>query len=307
MEPEWKYLTERDKTTMRGVLEHHLPPLAQIPSGPLYHYTSGENLIRIIESSELWSTQTACLNDTLEIRYGIEELRSRVGQRRMATKEPALGVLFDRLDEVLSAPHLEGAGVFVSCFSEQQDDLSQWRAYTAGEGGYAIRFDQFKLRQGGGPSEVLLFRVEYDLQKQGVILNDMVAHAEQYYSECEGRKRAPNPQEWAREFVAFYLFEIEILFVCLKHPAFAAEREWRLVNYYRPEDPTPLKFRQRTSMMSRHLPLRLSKPLPISGVMIGPCRYPELSRVAVSDLLQTYGYTSAIPNVQLSGIPFRAI
>src|SRR5215468_10690265 len=50
------------------------------------------------------------------------------------------------------------------------------------------------------------------------------------------------------------LWEIEILFVCLKHPAFAAEREWRLVNYYGPDDPTPMKFRQRTSMMSRHLP-----------------------------------------------------
>jgi hypothetical protein len=76
----------------------------------------------MIESAELWSTQIACLNDTTEIRYGFEELKRLVGQRRAATKEPALGALFERLEEVLSAPHLETAGVFVSCFSEQGDD-----------------------------------------------------------------------------------------------------------------------------------------------------------------------------------------
>lgn len=147
MEPDAKYLTQKDKHAMRKVLERHLPPLAQIPASPLYHYTSGENLIRIIESSELWSTQIACLNDTAEIRYGIEELLRRVRERRTAAGRVELEVLFRCLEEVLSAPQLEKAGVFVSCFSEQRDDLSQWRAYSGGEGGYAIRFDQLKLRE----------------------------------------------------------------------------------------------------------------------------------------------------------------
>lgn len=29
---------------------------------------------------------------------------------------------------------------FVTCFSEEEDDLSQWRAYCGGENGYAIGF-----------------------------------------------------------------------------------------------------------------------------------------------------------------------
>jgi hypothetical protein len=304
MDPEWKYVTEKDKATTREIMECHLPLLAQIPTMPLFHYTRGETLICIIKNSELWSTQIGCLNDTAEIRYAVDGLLERIRQRRPNLQ---LEPLLRRLNEVLSDPQLETAPVFVACFSELNDDLSQWRAYSGGEGGYAIRFDSPKLRESGAPNQVLLLRVEYDSQRQTAILDDIVSRAERYYLECEGRQRAPCLEQWAEEFVTFYLSLVNILLPCLKHPAFAAEREWRLVYYYRPDDLTPLQFRQRASMMSRHLPLRLSKPLPISGVTIGPCRYLLLSRTAVSDLLHTHGYTSAVPNVQLSEIPYRAV
>ena len=46
--------------------------------------------------------------------------------------------------------------------------------------------------------------------------------------------------------------------------------------------------------MSRHLPLALNGQLPITGVLVGPCRYPVLSRIAVNDLLEANGYDAAI-------------
>lgn len=308
MEPEWKYLTKKDEATIHGIAKRHLPPLAQYPTTPLYHYTSGENLIRIIESDELWSTQIACLNDTAEVRYGLGELQKRVHQKRAMTQESELEPLWQQIDKFLADPQLETAGVFVACFSELNDDLSQWRAYSGGEGGYAIRFDHIRLRQGsGGFASPLLLRVEYDLQRQRIICDDIISQAERYYVECEGRQRAQSPQHWAEEFVRFYLWLIEILLVCLKHPAFAGEQEWRLVNYWRPADQTQMRFRQRRSTMSRHLPIQFSGGLPISGVTVGPCRYPLLSKIAVSDLLQNHGYTSAVKNVELSGVPYRVV
>jgi hypothetical protein len=36
----------------------------------LWHYTSGQNLIKIVESGRLYSTQVSCLNDSSEMRYG---------------------------------------------------------------------------------------------------------------------------------------------------------------------------------------------------------------------------------------------
>jgi hypothetical protein len=99
------------------------------------------------------------------------------------------------------------------------------------------------------------------------------------------------------EFVALYLSYIEMFLVCLKNPAFEAEKEWRLICTYRPLDPTKMIFRQRQSVMSRHLPLRLEGKLPITGITVGPCRYPTLSRIAVNDLLQAYGKAKAVTDL----------
>jgi hypothetical protein len=59
-------------------------------------------------------------------------------------------------------------------------------------------------------------------------------------------------------------------------------------------------------MMSRHLPLRI-KPLPLIGVLVGPCRHPALSRVAVNDLLNKAGYDLNVVNVELTEAPYRMI
>jgi hypothetical protein len=132
-----------------------------VASAALYHYTRGETLIQIIESGKLWSTQIGCLNDTAEVRYGLEGLRRRIRERReTAPAGPEIETLLRRLDQVLSDPQLETAPAFVTCFSILGDDLAQWRAYSGGEGGYAIRFDPQKLAKSGLSNEILLHRVE---------------------------------------------------------------------------------------------------------------------------------------------------
>jgi hypothetical protein len=95
--------------------------------------------------------------------------------------------------------------------------------------------------------------------------------------------------------------------VCLKDPAFEPEKEWRLIYVYRPDDPTKMIFRQRQSMMSRHLPLCLEAKLPITGITVGPCRYPVLSRIAVNDLLHAHDYDPALLSVEVTKIPYRAL
>jgi hypothetical protein len=156
-------------------------------------------------------------------------------------------------------------------------------------------------------SECLLLKVEYEPENQANLLDDIVNQAEQHYINCESRQRAAKLDEWTQEFVHFYLSRIEIFLACLKHPAFRAEKEWRLVCPLSPDNPAPMRFLQRQSMMSRHLPLALNGQLPITGVLVGPCRYPMLSRIAVNDLLQANGYDAAIARVDVTEIPYRTI
>jgi hypothetical protein len=58
----------------------------------LWHYTTGDNLIKILESGELWSTQVSCVNDTTEFKHAVQLSRGAF-ERRL------------RMDEALSDEH----------------------------------------------------------------------------------------------------------------------------------------------------------------------------------------------------------
>lgn len=313
MPPPWKYITTSDEAQIAGFLTHYAQRFFLIPDGPLYHYTTGENLINIINSGELWATQASCLNDMTELVYSAEQLHRRVKARMAGPHNVAIDPLLARLNAALAVPDAELSPVFVACFSERRDDISQWRAYSGGEGGYAVQFDPKLLREAGilptlsGHSEpqILLVRVEYDPANHATMFDDILKWTEQYFLGLQGAKAAPSIDEWADEFSRYWLEHLAFYAPCIKNPAFQNEREWRLIYYLRPDDPIKMKFRQRQSMMSRHIPLRLRKPLPITGVLVGPCRHPRLSQVAASDLLLTGGYDPNVVRVEITEVPYR--
>jgi hypothetical protein len=59
-------------------------------------------------------------------------------------------------------------------------------------------------------------------------------------------------------------------------------------------------------MMRRHIRLGLTKPLPITGMLVGPCRHPRLSQVAAGDLLLKKGYDPDTVKIDITGVPYRA-
>jgi hypothetical protein len=77
MSEQWKFITPEIEKIAHDFGLHHLQRRIGLPPGPIYHYTTGDNLIRIIDSGELWSTQAACMNDTKELIYVIERLVDR--------------------------------------------------------------------------------------------------------------------------------------------------------------------------------------------------------------------------------------
>lgn len=317
LEQPLKYLTDKDKESVsRFIFEYaiakHLlsnPKDGVLGKAPLYHYTTGENLVRIVESQELWCTQISFLDDTMEFTYAVEELQKRVTDRITEQHNPTLDPFLAGLDQYLRAPNAETASFFITCFSEHGDDLSQWRAYSHGEGGYAIQFEPGRLIMSsvsGDSIEQMLMRVEYDPKVHDTFLTDMLRQGEQFFSTLEGAG-STTLEEWAAEFVRYWLWNLQFLAPCLKHPKFEGEREWRFVYSLRPDDAKRMQFRQRQSMMTRHVPLRLRKPLPITGVIVGPCRHPQLSRVAVGDLLKKFDYDPNIVKVSITQVPYRAI
>ena len=230
----------------------------------------------------------------------------RVIERRATNKDSKIAKLLVKLDEGLAKPQIETTPLFVSCFSEKPDDLSQWRAY-GHESGYAIRVDAAQLRSMtvAAKANPMLLKVGYNPDAHKQIFDDILLFAEKFYVEFDGRSAAPTEEEWLEEFGNFLAAHLSHIAICIKHPAFEAEAEWRMVYTFGPDDPKRIIVRQGASMLKRHIVLPLAKPLPISEIMIGPARYPEISRIGVGDLLVKGGFAADQVPVTVTNVPYR--
>lgn len=127
----------------------------------LYHYTGETALISIISgkgahspTSSIWASDALFQNDSMELLEGRAPLRQALEyfiEERSADPKfrfdgtsthnlrDAVKYFSDYLNEFENGP-TRPHRVFVSCFCEDPDLLSQWRSY--GQGGYSIGFDR---------------------------------------------------------------------------------------------------------------------------------------------------------------------
>jgi hypothetical protein len=308
------YLTPDDLAGINDFCGHHIRAHAHLPPGPLYHYTTGRTLIEILSSGQLWSTQMGCLNDEKELLYAIEQFERRLDARIAAGGDPEILLVLRKVQKRVQSPRPELAGFFVTCFSEDGDDLSQWRAYAGGEGGYALRLDPEKLRDRGLGHNTWLLRVEYEPTNHDVLLGDIIKWTEQFIIQGPIRRGSPVTDAWAEEFAARWLNSLSPFAACIKHPSFRGEREWRLVHWFTDHaERKAMKFVQRGSLITRHIPLAYGEKdgqshLPLTGVFIGPCRFEAASRVAVGDLLTAKGYNPDTEvTITKTAIPYREV
>ncbi len=98
----------------------------------IYHYTSLEGLKGIIETHEIWLTNTEFVNDTTECKA-----LSKIDGLLDKVKNPYLK------DKVLlfSINYNSDNDTYISSFSKVSNSLEQWRAY----GNYCIGFEAKKL------------------------------------------------------------------------------------------------------------------------------------------------------------------
>ncbi len=306
---ETKYVQAEDKARHDEFFRHHFGGLGRKrPMVPLYHYTNGANLIRIIESGKLWATQIACLNDAKEMVHAVELLEAAISVREQAEISDEFSTLLTKFRELLANFSPEIVGAFVTSFSERKDDLSQWRAY----GGYAIEFDIESLLKFSAERSRFLLPVAYDAGTKNILMSDILEWAEKFFNEGILLKRAPSLEAWVEDFAAYWLDQISYLAPVLKHPTFSDESEWRLIHFLRPDDLQQLQFIDRQSMMTRHLPLELSEanevgytPLPITGIIVGSQSDWKVSCISVGDLLIKNGYLIDNVAVTHTEIPYR--
>lgn len=339
-----KRLSEYDQSAVQSasaalsrISEFHYSREITVPKprpskGFLFHYTTTEGLKGIIEKNELWATSAYFLNDSTEIIYGCQILKEALEEwiARNQCPEESLSLGLARQLKEAFGEHLLNMKlvkpIFLCCFCEDDNVLSQWRAYGKSVGyslGFKVPADDLLNGQGFRPEPNTCtskwIKVEYDKNEQlrrcRAILDPVLAIFED-----------PDTAHGIAEIGAHPLFGynkilrivVDILLeeiVGFKNEAFRSENEWRVVVRQREwvkqgtDDGSsivkPIRFRSTNGVLVPYVSLIPSKDggkLPIACVRSGPTKDAITTNLAVSLLLQENGFS--VP-IRRSDIPLR--
>ena len=112
-----------------------MDPLATLErvEGSVFHYTSADGLLGILEGQALWASEAASLNDIAEIRQGWEHVRAWLAEHP--------GDMSDRLGDMAEDVPFSMKEAYLLSASTAGDDANQWRLYGGQVRGYAIELD----------------------------------------------------------------------------------------------------------------------------------------------------------------------
>ncbi len=221
-------MEEQQQTTNRA-----LPEL-------LYHYTTQEGLLGILEKDCIWATHYRYLNDASEGQIVSKLLNDELTNRNCDECDEGVR---SQGETIIS--EITSQDVYATSFSEEGNLLSQWRAYSGNSGGYSIGFSPNYLEAIGkhffknitGPHYLPdnpLIQCQYfedDVERQ---LKEKIQKAvDSYIAEAERKHTLPFTEQIGRNTPAgiarrhFRDFSRECAIT--KDNAFHEEREWRLV------------------------------------------------------------------------------
>jgi hypothetical protein len=291
--------------------EGYSPDFISPGSKPSFHYTDYGAFANIVMKKDLWLTDAGFSNDSEELEHG------RAFIDKMLDLQANNGAIPDIRQISKDVAELEAKAkdrkdtleaVYVCCFCESGDLLSQWRGYAANGGGVAIEIDQLAFANLAGvdnPIGVMRFwKVFYnDDSKQRRVLEVLNFWASQ-----------TEPPDVRAELAAATL---RFFVPTFKHPRFEAEAEWRLIFTPGSTSEIPPKFRAGRGLLIPYLELsQIAGKVPyaaplaanagwfvIKSVCIGPGPYKDVNALSAKRLLDSYGFTKA--TVSRSEIPFR--
>jgi hypothetical protein len=309
---DFKYIEDSDRAEYSNFCSHHIRTYGRAPVDQVWHYTTADGLIEIIKTGKIFATHTSCLNDTKEQRYFGDLLHAATKKLMLINKDTQLAILLRVACDSLERRYFSTSWHYVACFSETEDDLGQWRGYGGGTCGYALGFTFLGLMETTKRRPGAMFLpMQYADEKHRFVINDLLVNAEKYFKCGILSKNIMEIEQWAIEFVIAFAVKLDIFASLTKHPSFIREMERRLVVPFLEIDRSEIVFRQKQTLLSRHLPIDITiqvdeRPrLPLTSIYVGPgsSSAQRVSQVSVDTLLRKHGYEN-VP-VTISAIPYR--
>lgn len=289
--------------------------LSQTPETPIYHYTSPGGLIGILQNGELWASSIHHLNDSSEMDYAFQLLKTRLKDRNVQMDE-GRGELFKAFERWIDS--IKSVNVFIGSFSQRPNLLSQWRAYCPPGGGYSIGFSYEDLRPHLERQGFRLIKCIYSAQDQLALVDKYIDWT---LKEIEAKNFDVTPQDelsaWLQLAKPASSVAAKFLPIAsaLKDPAFEEECEWRIVSQVRKYTDAEVYFRPGASFVVPYFKFKLTSieaPISFRDIYVGPTPHPDVARKSIQGLI-TQVYEGRMKDillefgdmVKLSDIPYR--
>jgi hypothetical protein len=233
----------------------------------LFHFTDCDGLVGILKSRSLCASLAASLNDPSEVQYGVKRACDLISAHTFSSET----LLMSRVVELLRRPFRWH--VYVISFCADTGTGLHWLHYGRSGLGIAVGFDSRAVEK----EPFFLFPVLYREDQQNDLLKYIVETIDRSLTESlhlinSGRERGLLADIGA-DLAANYIW---MAAPRMKDPAFAAEKEWRLITYA-PRGEGSLKVASRAgktrfrSVAGRVVPYKklVFSPLPVLQIILG--------------------------------------
>lgn len=286
----------------------------------IVHYTSAEAAKEIISKRAFWMRLASTMNDSSEVRYGMEALEKHLrtnGKRLNFLFEKSHGDVGVRVTENFSSwSKILQNNSYIASFSEHliypENDigrLSMWRAY-GGSSSVALVLNKSIFLGSSDALKVYGSPVAYaSIEEFGEHFDHVIAKID----ESSKFLSTVSTTEVERRIFNMYRFAV----LAVKHPGFIEEREWRLIHTPEIDRGSPLRKKivsvSGVPQLIYEIPLEDRPDLPaglnpktlIERVIIGPTQYSDALKATFCDLLREAGVADAESRVVCSDIPLR--
>jgi hypothetical protein len=274
-------------------------PLHAQPPYAIYHYTDTTGLKGVLESGLLRATDVTYLDASREIAYAYGLFREHL-RKRWRSNDPLVSD-FCLQAELALDPRRWTRNLFIACFCENGDSLTQWRTHGT-DGAYAIGLRTATLDSVGVRMQrAELRRVVYPAEQQNALLLRLLDRA---VSVVRSAHSLPEPERAGVvavvvEFLADHFIELVASF---KRPHLQEELEWRLVIALDPiyvgERTWQVQFAARDGHPVPYVELDVSPrggpaASPVAEVVCGPIDRSDLAARSIQLLLRSRGNASA--------------
>lgn len=271
--------------------------------GDIFHYTSPEGLIGIIENKNLWFTNIYFLNDNNEIFYTYKLILKLLAELNLDIDEQFKQLIKNRCGYMLGNDYFPSENevwfrpnYYIASFSTKDDNLALWNYYTKSETtGYNIGFDSFIFEY----SAFIKGEVCYNTEEQNKMLKDSIYAANEEYK--------TNKQAWENLWNNFIIYSL-----FFKDEIYSAESEYRVIYCITNNDGECEKcsFRNKNGLIIPYIKVtfeELQKNFPsvkpIKSIKISPLNNGEITKYGVSRLITAKGFDYV--KVSSSGIDMK--